>query len=129
MPAYAGSPSNGARSATPLLPPFFSQRYSHRNSKSPYSFSVRSQPPPPPLHTMSPSSTAHTSFLPVGFQPSRLLPSKMLVNPSGGLAGLSSARAPATHTAIARNPNRNAVRMGRGSVEVGRSARHLTRRA
>src|SRR5262245_13350512 len=93
MPSYAGFPFIGARSATPELPPLGTLK-SNRSSKSPNSFSVISQPPPPPLTKRTPMSAPHDSVLPPWtFQPSRSLPLSSDVNPSGGLLA-SSARAP-----------------------------------
>src|SRR6266545_488252 len=84
MPTYAGSPLSGERRATPLLP-IFGILNSRRSSKSVYSFSVMSQPPPPPLTKRTPSSAPQTSILPVAFQPVRSLRLKSGVKPGGGL--------------------------------------------
>src|SRR3954451_10422294 len=93
MPVYAGSPCRGERSATPLLPPLGSL-YCRRSSKSPYSFSVISQPPLP-LTPSTPFLTVHASVLPLwAFQPSVSLPLNSFEKPFGGESGsVSSARA------------------------------------
>src|SRR5262249_43709792 len=83
MPSYAGSPFIGARRPTPLLP-CLGILNSSRSSKSPYSFSVISQPPPLPSTKRIPLSASQTSILPAWtFQPLRSLPLKSGVKPLG----------------------------------------------
>src|SRR6516165_8008486 len=80
----------GLRKATPLFP-CLGILYSSWTSKLAYSFSVMSQPPPPPFTKRIPFSAPQNSIFPpsLTFQPVRSLPLKSGSNPS---PGLSSAR-------------------------------------
>src|SRR6516225_8637450 len=73
---------------TPLSAPLSMKRKSRRSSKSLYSLSERNQPLPR-SRKMTPSFTENLPLF-MMCQPSRLLPSKSIVNP-GSLADLSSA--------------------------------------
>src|SRR5690349_19683988 len=124
MPVYAGSPWRGERSATPLLPPL-GRRYCKRSSKSPYSFTVISQPPLP-LTPSTPFLTVHASVLPLcAFQPSVSLPLNSFEKPFGGESGSgSSARAGkatvSASSATKTGMDRDTVQLRHGVGDVGR---------
>src|SRR5262249_43813203 len=111
-----GAPFRALRRATPLLPARGTLN-SRRNSKSPYSFSVISQPPPAPLVKRSPPPAPHRSSLPpsLTLQPLRSLPLNSCSNPSGG--PLSAARSPGQqHSRADRGNSSTARRIGRPSA-------------
>src|SRR5260370_9553033 len=74
----------GVRRATPLFP-LVGTLNSSRSSKSPYSFSVISQPPPFPLTKRTPFSDPQTFILPplFTFQPVNSLPLNSRSKPLG----------------------------------------------
>src|SRR5262249_15194632 len=80
----------GLRKATPLFP-CLGILYSSWISKLEYSFSVMSQPPPPPVTKRMPFSAPQYCIFPpsLTFHPVRFLPLKSLSKPS---PGWSSAR-------------------------------------
>src|SRR5215813_9021407 len=82
----------GLRRATPLFP-LLGSLYSNWSSKSEYSFSVMSQPPPLPLTNRMPFSAPQTAMLPPSFtfQPVKSLPLKRASKPLGGSLSADSA--------------------------------------
>src|SRR5690349_5219766 len=108
------SPLGGQRRPTPLLPAF-GTLYSSITSKSPYSFSVRSQPPPgwPVVYRM-PSPAPQQSILAPSFtvQPVRSLPLNSDSKPSGGFSSAAQTAGSAQQASARADRNSTQRRIG-----------------
>src|SRR5262245_7198580 len=107
---------------TPLLP-LRGILYSSRSSKSPYSFSVISQPPPPPWTYRRPLSLSapQTSFLPSStFQPDKSLPLNRAMKSLEIFSFFGSGRAPSSQQrARARGRRNRSLMEASPNVEKG----------